>query len=86
MYYIQSPSLGRKRLTDDKPNALSQKRGTGMNQVIVDGYIYISIAITLTGAILSVKSFQKNKTTGFFLGCACAAAAPRRRLRNAWSW
>ncbi|MDY2558380.1 MAG: hypothetical protein SOW29_08555 [Candidatus Faecousia sp.] len=57
-----------------------------MNQVIVDGYIYISIAITLTGAILSVKSFQKNKTTGFFLGCACAAAAPRRRLRNAWSW
>ena len=57
-----------------------------MNQVIVDGYIYISIVIALTGAILSVKSFQKNKTTGFFLGCACAAAAPRRRLRNAWSW
>ena len=46
-----------------------------MNQVIVNGYIYISIFIAMTGVILSVKSFQKNKTTGFFLGCACAAAA-----------
>lgn len=46
-----------------------------MNQVIIDCYIYISILIAITDVILSIKSSQKNATTGRYLGWACAAAA-----------
>ena len=46
-----------------------------MNQALLDGYILISITIAITDAILSIKSMQKNKTTGRYLGLACAGAA-----------
>ena len=46
-----------------------------MNATFLDGYIKISILIALIDAVLAVKSFQKNKTTGRFLGFACAGAA-----------
>lgn len=46
-----------------------------MNQVLLDVYIFLSITIAATDAILSVKSMQKNKTTGRYLGLACAGAA-----------
>lgn len=46
-----------------------------MHEVFLDCYIVISILIALTDIVLSVKSFRKNKTTGRFLGCACAGAA-----------
>ena len=38
-------------------------------------YIIISIAIALADGILAVKSIQKNKTTGRYLGFACIGAA-----------
>ena len=46
-----------------------------MNASFLDVYIFISILIALVDAGLAVKSFQKNKTTGRFLGFACAGAA-----------
>ena len=46
-----------------------------MNQTILEGYIFISIIIAVTDVILSLKSIQKNKTTGRYLGLACAGAA-----------
>lgn len=52
------------------------KKGSAhMNATFLDGYIKISILIALIDAVLAVKSFQKNKTTGRFLGFACAGAA-----------
>lgn len=46
-----------------------------MNATFLDGYIRVSVLIALIDAVLAVKSFQKNKTTGRFLGFACAGAA-----------
>ncbi len=46
-----------------------------MNAMFLDYYIMISILIALVDAVLAIKSFQKNKTTGHFLGHACAGAA-----------
>ena len=46
-----------------------------MNATFLDIYIKVSILIAFVDAVLAVKSFQKNKTTGRFLGCACAGAA-----------
>lgn len=46
-----------------------------MNASFLDVYIFISILIALVDAGLAVESFQKNKTTGRFLGYACAGAA-----------
>lgn len=43
-----------------------------MNQIVLDGYIFVSISIALTDGILSIKSIRKNKTTGRYLGLACA--------------
>ena len=47
----------------------------GMNQVFLDCYIKFSVLIALIDIILSVKSIQKNKNTGRYLGYACAGAA-----------
>lgn len=46
-----------------------------MNATFLDIYMKVSILIAFLDAVLAVKSFQKNKTTGRFLGCACAGAA-----------
>ena len=46
-----------------------------MNEIFLQIYMVISILIALTDAILFIKSIQKNKTTGRFLGYACACAA-----------
>ena len=46
-----------------------------MNEVFLDCYIRFSVLIALIDIILSVKSIQKNKNTGRYLGCACAGAA-----------
>ena len=46
-----------------------------MGSMFLDGYIKISIVIALIDAFLAVKSFQKNRTTGRYLGYACAGAA-----------
>lgn len=46
-----------------------------MNKMLMEGYIVISILIALMDALLSVKCIQKNKTTGRYLGYACAGAA-----------
>ena len=46
-----------------------------MHATFLDGYIKISILIALVDAVLAIKSFQKNRTTGRFLGFACAGAA-----------
>ena len=46
-----------------------------MNAAFLDCYAKVSILIALIDAVLGVKSFQKNKTTGRFLGYACAGAA-----------
>ncbi|MCI7796729.1 MAG: diguanylate cyclase [Lachnospiraceae bacterium] len=46
-----------------------------MSAVFLDVYIKLSVLIALLDAVLAVKSFQRNKTTGRFLGCACAGAA-----------
>lgn len=42
---------------------------------IINIYIAISIIIAVTDAILALKAFKKNKTTGKFLGFACMGAA-----------
>ena len=46
-----------------------------MNATFLDYYVKISILIALVDVVLAVKSIQKNKTTGRFLGFACAGAA-----------
>ena len=46
-----------------------------MSEMFLNVYVIISVLIALVDAVLAVKSFQKNKTTGLFLGCACAGAA-----------
>ena len=48
---------------------------TDMNSIFLDFYIKFSILIALTDIVLAVKSIQKNRTTGRFLGYACAGAA-----------
>ena len=54
----------------------ARKKGiTDMGSMFLDGYIKISIVIALIDAFLAVKSFQKNRTTGRYLGYACAGAA-----------
>ena len=46
-----------------------------MNQTFLDCYIFVSVLIALIDVILFIKSIQKNKTTGRYLGYACAVAA-----------
>ena len=46
-----------------------------MSGAFLSGYIKISIVIALIDVLLAIKSFQKNKTTGRFLGFACVGAA-----------
>ena len=46
-----------------------------MNATFLDSYIAISVLIALIDGILAVKSLRKNKTTGLYLGYACAGAA-----------
>ena len=46
-----------------------------MNATFLDCYTMISILIAVVDGFLAIKSFQKNKTTGRFLGYACAGAA-----------
>lgn len=47
----------------------------GMNELFLDCYIKIAVLIALADGILAVKSLQKNRTTGRFLGFACIGAA-----------
>lgn len=52
------------------------KGGTSdMNDMFLDYYINFSILIAIIDGILAVKSVRKNKTTGKYLGFACAGAA-----------
>lgn len=46
-----------------------------MNALFLEFYIKISILIAVIDGILSVKSILKNRTTGMYLGFACASAA-----------
>ena len=46
-----------------------------MNRIVLEGYIVISVMIAITDILLAIQSVKKNKTTGRFLGLACAAAA-----------
>lgn len=46
-----------------------------MNEILLKCYIVISVLIAIADILLSVKSIQKNKTTGRYLGYACAVAA-----------
>ena len=46
-----------------------------MNEQFLGFYIVISVLIAAIDIILAVQSLQKNKTTGRFLGYACAGAA-----------
>ena len=46
-----------------------------MNATFLDSYIAISVLIALIDGILAVKSLRKNKTSGLYLGYACAGAA-----------
>lgn len=46
-----------------------------MNRIVLEGYIVISVMIAITDILLAIQSMKKNKTTGRFLGLACAAAA-----------
>ena len=46
-----------------------------MDATFLDYYIIISVLIALVDGVLAVKSFQKSKTTGRFLGYACVGAA-----------
>ena len=46
-----------------------------MNATFLDSYIAISVFIALVDGILAFKSLKKNKTTGRYLGFACAGAA-----------
>lgn len=56
-------------------DAIGKRRITDMNATFLDIYIVISIIIALIDAMLAFKSFRKNKTTGRYLGFACAGAA-----------
>ena len=46
-----------------------------MHETFLNCYIGVSVLIALMDVILAVKSVQKNRTTGRFLGFACAGAA-----------
>ena len=46
-----------------------------MSEIFLDLYIEFSILIALIDIILAIKSTKKNRTTGRFLGYACAGAA-----------
>ncbi|MDD6041295.1 MAG: diguanylate cyclase [Clostridia bacterium] len=46
-----------------------------MNTMFLNGYAIFSIFIALIDIVLAVKSRQKNKTTGRYLGYACLGAA-----------
>ena len=46
-----------------------------MNTMFLDVYIKVSILIAFVDVVLAKKSFQKNKTTGRFLGYTCMGAA-----------
>ena len=46
-----------------------------MSEILLDLYIKFSILIALIDIILAIKSTKKNRTTGRFLGYACAGAA-----------
>ena len=46
-----------------------------MNELLLKTYIIISVLIALADILLSIMSIQKNKTTGRYLGFACAVAA-----------
>lgn len=46
-----------------------------MSGILIDIYIKVSLVIALIDIILAVKSTKKNRTTGRFLGYACAGAA-----------
>ena len=46
-----------------------------MDKLFLNCYIIISILIALIDIVLFIKSIQKNKTTGKYLGYACAGAA-----------
>ena len=46
-----------------------------MDKIVLICYIIISVLIALTDMMLCVKCVQKNKTTGRYLGFACAGAA-----------
>ena len=50
-------------------------RINSMHEIFLDCYIKVSVVIALMDVILAVKSIQKNKTTGRFLGFACVGAA-----------
>ena len=40
-------------------------------ELLIAAYIVLMIGIAVMDGVLSVKSFQKNKTTGRYLGFAC---------------
>ena len=46
-----------------------------MSEIFLDCYIKLSILIAVIDIMLSIMSFQKNRTTGRYLGYACAGAA-----------
>ena len=46
-----------------------------MNGMFLDCYIKVSVLIALIDIVLAIKSFQKNETTGKFLGYTCIGAA-----------
>lgn len=46
-----------------------------MNETILTGYIFLSILIAAADIVLFIQSIMKNKTTGRYLGYACAVAA-----------
>ena len=46
-----------------------------MDKIVLIVYIIISVLIAVADTLLCVKSVQKNKTTGRYLGFACAGAA-----------
>ena len=72
---VQNGYIKEVDLLQAKSNTAGEKGTPDMNATFLDGYIKISILIALVDAVLAIKSFQKNKTTGRFLGCACAGAA-----------
>ena len=46
-----------------------------MNAWFLNFYIEISVLIAVADGILAIKSILKNRTTGRYLGFACAGAA-----------
>ena len=46
-----------------------------MNQTLLESYILVSIVIAATDVVLAIKSIQKNKAAGRYLGLACVGAA-----------